>query len=381
LLPTSLAGPLLGAAAALTLAACGGDDSASESAPEKAGAQVVNVELSDAACVPDRDSVAAGPVTFEVTNAGAKVVTEFEIVDAGGVVIGERENLADGTSGSFTLNLEPGRYVAKCPDAKTEERPFSVTGGAAAAADTQLDAATAGWKKYVEAQSTDLLARTREFARAVRDGDVQRAKDLFATARAPYERIEPVAESFGDLDPKIDARVNDVAEGTPWTGFHRIEQGLWVTGTTAGLGPLAERLVRDVTRLHDQIPALDFQAAQLANGAVELLNEVAKSKISGEEDRYSHTDLADFQSNLEGAHEAYRLLRPALAQRGAADLAAVLEDRFADVEHRLSRYRRPAAASGWAPYGALTAADRRALSQAIDALAEPLSTVAARVAA
>ncbi|MFL5844550.1 MAG: iron uptake system protein EfeO [Solirubrobacteraceae bacterium] len=375
-------------AVAFVVAACGGSSGSGDTgdaapAAQGKGAQTVEVELTDQGCDPASTSVATGPITFEITNAGSTKNSEFEIVDAKGVILGERENIVSGLSGAFTLNLQPGTYVAQCPGADTPERPFEVTGQATASAgsDDKVAAATAGWKAYVEEQSNQLLDKTRAFAAAVKAGDVQKAKDLFATTRSHYERIEPVAESFGDLDPAIDARVNDVAKGTEWTGFHRIEHALWVKGSTAGLAPVAARLVRDVTKLHDQIPSLDFQAAQLANGAVELLNEVSKSKISGEEDRYSHTDLADFQANLEGANKAFELLRPALETRGHEDLAGTLDERFSSVGSRLGRYRRPAAASGWAHYDELTAADRRALTQALDALAEPLSTVAARVAA
>jgi iron uptake system component EfeO len=365
------------AAAALFLAACGSDDDAKPAADGR----TVKASYSDAGCRVESTSIPAGATTFEVTNDGATKVTELEIVDADGVVLGEVENLADGESGNVTLNLQSAAYSAKCPGAAQELAPLTVTGEASTATDTHLQAAVDGWKQFVAEQADLLLERTHEFADAVRAGDVEKSKSLFAVTRAPYERIEPVAESFGDLDPAIDARVNDVAKGTEWTGFHRIEHALWEQGTTAGLRPLADRLVRDVEALHARIPKLDFQAAQLANGAVELLNEVAKSKITGEEDRYSHTDLADFQANLEGAQQAFALLRPALGARDKGDLAATIDERFATVSDGLAEYARPGEASGWASYEALTPADRRSLSQAIDALAEPLSTVAAHVAA
>ncbi|MDX6666610.1 MAG: high-affinity iron transporter, partial [Solirubrobacteraceae bacterium] len=302
-------------AAVLLLAACG--SSSDKGATAAKGARVVRVELTDAGCRPEQSAIAAGATTFAITNNGSAKNTEFEIVDANGVIVGEKENIAGGLSGSFTLNLDPGRYVAQCPSADTPKTALTVTGQAVAAASDsgELTAATGGWKRYVAGQAAKLLTATRAFAGAVQAGDVQRAKALFARARSHYERIEPVAESFGGLDPAIDARVNDVAAGDRWTGFHRIEQALWVTGSTAGVGGTAARLVRDVTRLHDRIPSLSFQAPQLANGAVELLNEVAKSKIGGEEDRYSRTDLSDFQANLDGAREAFALLRPALAKR------------------------------------------------------------------
>ena len=196
--------------------------------------------------------------------------------------------------------------------------------------------------------------------------------------RRHYEAIEPVAESFGNLDPEIDARVNDVADPSKWTGFHRIEKILWDGNTTDGTGPYATKLMNDVNTLASKAATLDYQPAQLANGSVELLNEVAGSKITGEEDRYSHTDLSDFQGNLTGAYVAFKLLRPALADTGNGVLAATIAQRFAAVQKTLDTYKR-STPLGYATYGELTSADRLKLSQEVDALAEPLSLVASKV--
>ncbi len=193
-----------------------------------------------------------------------------------------------------------------------------------------------------------------------------------------YESIEPVAESFGDLDPEIDARENDVQSPADWTGFHRIEKILWTQNTTTGTEAYATKLLNDVTTLDSKVQNLTFQPAQLANGAVELLNEVANSKITGEEDRYSHTDLSDFQGNLQGASVAFDAAGPGAQEHGNGALVKTINQRFADVEQTLDTYKRPTPL-GFALYGDLTQADRQKLSTQIDPLAEPLSTVAAKV--
>ena len=194
-----------------------------------------------------------------------------------------------------------------------------------------------------------------------------------------YEAIEPVAESFGDLDPRIDARVNDLAPGTPWTGFHHIEQIHWQKNTTAGTAALAQKLNDDVRTLQRKVAALSYQPAQLANGSVELLNEVATSKITGEEDRYSHTDLSDFQGNLEGSRLAFDLLRPALDAEGDRALGNTIAQRFGIVQSGLDRYRRrtpwprllaaPSRISSHPPGG-----ERRSSRRARPRLWPPLST-------
>jgi iron uptake system component EfeO len=375
--PTALAAIAVGAVA-LIAAGCGG--SSDKATP---GAQKLAVSLTDAGCSPAKLLAKAGQVTLQVSNGGTPKVSELELKDAKGIILGERENIVSGIDGSFTLRLQPGRYVLNCPNGDTEDNgALIVSGKSTAAAPTAstklLTRATTGYRSYIGQQSDQLLAGTLRFVRAVDSGDLARAKSLFGPVRLHYEAIEPVAESFGNLDPEIDARVNDVAGPAQWTGFHRIEQILWQRNTTAGAKPYATKLLADVTTLDHRVRTLDFQPAQLANGAVELLNEVANSKITGEEDRYSHTDLSDFQGNLTGARTAFDLLRPALDAHGHQALAAKIDARFAAVQKGLDRYRR-STPLGFALYGALTPADRRGFAQEVDALAEPLSTVAPAV--
>ncbi len=361
---------LLVVVAGILLAACGSEDDA------PAGATKVDVKLTDAGCDPATLKIDAGPTTFVVTNAGTSRVSEFEILD-GGKIIGERENIAPGLSNDFTLTLQPGSYTTACPGGKTAATGQLTVGGEAVAAtsDKNLQAAVAGYQSYVKTQATELRTRVKAFAAAVKGGDVTKAKSLFASARAPYETIEPVAESFGDLDPEIDARVNDVAKGDKWTGFHRIEQALWVRDTTKGMSAIADKLVADVASLHAKVQKETYQPEQLANGATELLGEVSKSKITGEEDRYSHTDLSDFEANVVGAETAFGLLAPALRTRDAK-LATNVAARFDAVQKELARIKQ---GGEYPSYDTVGTEQRRVFSQLVDALAEPLSEVAAKL--
>jgi iron uptake system component EfeO len=209
---------------------------------------------------------------------------------------------------------------------------------------------------------------------ALKAGDVARAKALYGPTRVFYERIEPVAESFGDLDPQIDAREGDVP-AAEFGGFHKIEQILWTRNTTAGTAPHAVKLLADVKKLQTLVATATYQPAQLANGATELLGEVARSKITGEEERYSHIDLVDFKANVDGSKQAFNLLLPALTKVDPT-LAKTVTDRFAAVEAALAKYR---SGDGFVLYNELEPADVRALAQSVDALAEPLSQVAGKV--
>ncbi len=368
-------------AAVVTLTSACGSDAVVAGQATVAGAPKVTVSLTDDGCAPSPATVPAGPTNFEMRNAGAGAVTEAEVMQ-GDRILGEKENLTPGLSGTFSLRLTEGTYTVYCPNARTERSTLTVTAAATPApgntAEAELTRAVRAYRSYVEAESAALLPATRTFAAAVRSGDVAEAKRLFPVARTHYETIEPVAESFGDLDPEIDARVNDVAAGARWTGFHRIEKALWQDGTTKGMTPYADKLVADVTRLATLVRTVDLQGAQIANGAVELLGEVANSKITGEEDRYSHTDLADFEANVAGVEAAVTALTPAMTKVDPA-LQARVRTQLAAVKSALDQFRTE---DGFVAYTEATVppAKRRELTSQVNTLAETLSKVAPALA-
>jgi iron uptake system component EfeO len=368
---------------AILLGACGSPAGSSSGAPAgspTAGSNVttVTVTLTNAGCTPDRTTIAAGPVTFRAVNDGGDKVSEVEVVKDG-KILGEKENLAPGLSGSFTLELAAGDHVVACPGATVPETALHVTAGSAAgptsAIDAKLATATAAYAAYVIDQVNQLVASTKTFTDAVIAGDIAKSKALYGPARVFYERVEPVAESFGDLDPEIDERIDDAPLAADFTGFHRLEQALWETGSLTGMTPIATKLMADVIRLRGLVATETYEASALANGAAELLDEIAASKVTGEEERYSHLDLLDFQANLDGARKAFDLLQPALNDVDAA-LATSIAARFGEVQAALDVHR---SGEGFVPFTDVTAAQVKALAQAVDALAEPLSQVAAKL--
>ncbi|GAA0796465.1 iron uptake system protein EfeO [Spirilliplanes yamanashiensis] len=358
------------------LAACA-DESGPAGAPAAGGP--IAVTASDTACEVARDTVDAGTSVFSVTNGGTKV-TEFYVYAPGDRVMAEVENIAPGLTREMRVELKAGSYETACKPGmvgKGIRSALTVSGSAAPLTeDAALKEATDSYSRYVKSQTAALLDKTREFVDAVKKGEVDKAKALFPVARTYWERIEPVAEIFGDLDPKIDGREEVVEEGMEFTGFHRIEKDLWVTGDVSKSGPMADRLMADVEEIVAKANAETLSPLNLANGAKELLDEVATGKITGEEDRYSHTDLWDFDANVEGSKAAIAALRPALEQRDPA-LVATLDTEFANVEAALAEYQ---VGDGYKLHTELTEADKKGLSDAINALAEPISKVAAVVA-
>ncbi|MEU8253753.1 iron uptake system protein EfeO [Micromonospora inaquosa] len=343
-----------------------------------AGGPIV-VKASDTACEVGSTDLGAGTATFKITNSGAKV-TEFYVYADGDRVMGEVENIAPGLSRELHVELPAGTYQTACKpgmSGKGIRGALKVSGSAQPlTADAALGDATDNYQRYVKSQTTALLDKTEEFVGAVKAGDVAKSKALYPVARTYWERIEPVAEIFGDLDPKIDGREEVIEEGMEFTGFHRIEKDLWQSGDISKDGPIADRLLVDVKEIVARANAEKLSPLQLANGAKELLDEVASGKITGEEDRYSHTDLWDFAANLEGSKAAVSALRPALQQR-SPELVTQLDTEFANVEGLLGKHRD---GDGWKLHTALNKAELKELSDGINALAEPISKVAAAVA-
>ncbi|TDU91105.1 iron uptake system component EfeO [Kribbella voronezhensis] len=339
----------------------------------------VTVKATDSECSLSRSDVKSGTNTFSVANGGSKV-TEFYVYADGDRVMGEVENIGPGLKRDLIVELPTGKYQAVCKPGMVGDGirgDLTVTGAAAAQVDedTALKQAVDSYSRYVNSQAIALEQKTTDFVAAVKAGDVAKAKALYPVSRSYWERIEPVAESFGDLDPKIDARVNDVEPGTEWTGYHRIEQALWEKNTTAGMAKYADQLLTDVKTVVAKAKVVKLTPLQLANGAKELLDEVATGKVTGEEDRYSHTDLWDFQANLEGSQAAIQALRPALQKRDAA-LVTTLDTDFKAVFAALDKYR---TADGFKPYTA-SEAEKKQLGTVVDALAEPVSKVAGVIA-
>ncbi|MET7961407.1 iron uptake system protein EfeO [Micromonospora zamorensis] len=364
-----------GVLATAGLAACSDGDKGDSAAT---GGPIV-VKASDTACEVGTTDLGAGTATFKITNSGAKV-TEFYVYAEGDRVLGEVENIAPGLSRELHVELPAGTYQTACKpgmSGKGIRGALKVSGSAQPlTADAALGDATDNYQRYIKSQTTALLDKTEEFVGAVKAGDVAKAKALYPVARTYWERIEPVAEIFGDLDPKIDGREEVIEEGMEFTGFHRIEKDLWQSGDISKDGPIADRLLVDVKEIVAKANAEKLSPLQLANGAKELLDEVASGKITGEEDRYSHTDLWDFAANLEGSKAAVSALRPALQQR-APELVTQLDTEFANVEALLGKHRD---GDGWKLHTALSKAELKELSDGINALAEPISKVAAAVA-
>ncbi|WP_312199879.1 iron uptake system protein EfeO [Kosakonia cowanii] len=335
----------------------------------------VKVTVTDKQCEPMNLTVNAGKTQFVILNHSQKAL-EWEILK-GVMVVEERENIAPGFSQKLTANLQPGEYEMTCglltnPKGKLVVKGEATADAAKGDALLSLGEAITAYKAYVVGETAQLVSGTKAFTDAVKAGDIEKAKALYAPTRQHYERIEPIAELFSDLDGSIDAREDDYeqkAADPKFTGFHRLEKALFGDNSVKGMASYADKLNHDVLELQTRINELAFPPSKVVGGAAGLIEEVAASKISGEEDRYSHTDLWDFQANIEGAQKIVDLLRPQLQKENSALLAKV-DANFKKVNTILAKYRTK---TGFETYDKLTDADRNALKGPITTLAEDLA--------
>ena len=387
--------------AVCTLTACG--HAASNSTPAKAGGgNAVKVTMANDAgkdgCALDTASVAAGPVTFTVANTNAPGISEVELL-RDQRIIGERENLAPGLDPvSFTVTLDGGSYQVYCPGAATEYQNLTVTGQAPSAPSGTMSSifaqGTKDYAAYIVNQIIQLGAGVQALDAAVHAGDVEAAKAAYAKARLFWERSESTVEGFvlpgfavgdnaGSLDYLIDMRASTPVDAkVGWKGFHAIERDLWQGGAiTPGTKALSTELVSNVGKLNATVATLQYKPEDLANGASDLIEEVQNTKITGEEEAFSHIDLVDFSGNVEGAQQAYASLRPGL-EKIDANLVKQIDQQFQAVLNVLDGYRDPSAPGGYRLYTpALQTGDAPKLTAVIQPLHQSLSTVAQKVVA
>ncbi|MGW8952796.1 iron uptake system protein EfeO [Streptomyces sp. NPDC055709] len=348
------------------------------------GHDAIAVTAKDDSCEVSKKEFPAGHVQLDIENKGSKV-TEVYILFPDDRIVTERENIGPGTKASLTAEVKAGDYEIACkPGMKGDgiRQQVKATGGNAAKRSPEMDEAVAQYRTYVQQQADETLPKVKVFTDAVRAGDIEAAKKAYADSRIGWERTEPVAESFGDIDPKVDLREDGVADlkpGEKWTGWHRLEKALWQDKKLgAEEKTFADTLDKDLADWVKRVGTAEITPTSMANGAKELLDEVATGKVTGEEERYSHTDLVDFKANVEGAQKSYELLKP-VASKNDPQLVAELDKQFAALNGLLDKYRTDKASYVFTSYDKVDGAQRKELSDGVNALAEPLSKLAAAV--
>ncbi len=373
------------------LAACTSNTTSDEN-PSGAGDRVLTVNSADSTCEVSAGEAPAGALTFDVTNTGSEVTEFYLLADDGLRIVGEVENIGPNVGRKLTVTVVAGEYFTACKPGMVGEgqrADFTVTESDDApvitAGDRELvEQALTNYQGYIKDQSAQLVAQTKDFVALYKAGDADdAARELYPVARTHWERIETVAESFGDLDPKMDLREADVEPGAEWTGWHLIEKDLWPAEaldytalTDVERTTYADDLLANTEELDTRVQELEYTIDDVANGSRGLLEEVATGKLTGEEEIWSHTDLWDFQANVDGARVGFDGVEP-IVKANDPGLAEKLTQRFDELQALLDSHRE---GDGFVLYTDLSDAEIKALSEAVNALSEPLSMLTAAVA-
>lgn len=361
----------------------------------------ISVTSTDTACNLTATETKAGKVTFKVKNEGSKV-TEFYVLASDGLrIISEVENIGPNLTRELVVELAEGTYKTACKPGMVGDGiqgEFKVTKNENAkplSADEQQmrDTAITQYTSYVKDQVEALKTKTDEFVKLYKEGKNEEAKAKYAAARLHYERIEPVSESFGNgkdnLDPKLDAREADIEKGDKWSGWHKIEKDLWQPTAEKNNGKeytalsaeerikTADQLAKDTQELYDSVHSEQFEITinNISNGSKDLLDEVVKTKLTGEEEIWSHTDLSDFQGNIDGAKVAYEDVRPILEKKNP-ELSKTIQQKFEAVQAQLDKLKE---GDEFKYFDKITDEEKRNLSDALTALAEPISQMTSAV--
>ncbi len=317
---------------AVTGSACGLTQS-NDPAKGSKGTGTINVESSGGACDLTAKKAPSGNVVFKVKNTGNEV-TEFYLYGSDGLrIVGEIENIGPGLTRDLVVRAQPGKYVTACkPGMKGQgiRSAFQVTDSGKDTAikgvdQADIDTATSQYAAYVKDQSPG--ARRRHHG--VRDGlQVRRRRQ--GSRAVPASRAVTTSGSSPSRSPSATSTRARPARGRPreGPGVDRLApdregpvaagQGLRARSTPPERKKYGDNLLANTQDLQKRVQTLKFTVDQIGNGSKGLLDEVAASKITGEEDTWSHTDLWDFQANVDGARVGFEGLKPILEVKNPA---------------------------------------------------------------
>ncbi len=338
------------------------------------------VNIHPHSCEPNALTVAAGRASFRIVNRSERAV-EWEILD-GVLVVEERENIAPGLSQVINANLQPGDYAITCgllsnPRGTLHVTPTAASDAAAKAKPSMVAfvGPLSEFRVYLAVQGSALIKAATALNQAIASGDLAQAQALYLPARAAYQRLAPAAQRLAELDNQINARADyfEKREQDPaFVGFHRLEYALFEQRKLDDVAPIAQRLLADVTTLKQQLLAQSLPPEQLVSILVRNLNSLAEVRAgSGEEERYSHSDLNGFAANAQTARKVVDLLRPMLS-KSSADVLANVDQAMSDFDNQLNAFK---SADGYVSYDAVTAAQRQQIAAKAKALAAAMDGI------
>ncbi len=355
----------IGALAAIPLAGCA--SGASSASPATAG----EISISTGGCGGPWHLAAPGWHTFQIHNSAADAA-EVELINpANGAVYETVEALGAGTTDPMRLDVGSGSYAFRCliedTDAitgPTEKVPGHTSGAPAILPVTDNDLYTPAneYHKYVTTGLVTLVSQVATLNKAIASGNLAAAKAAWLPAHLTYERLGAAYDSFGDFDGKIDGRADGLVGGVSspnWTGFYRLEYGLWHGQSASSLAKVSAQLGHDVRALQASWPNTEIDLLDIGLRTHEILENALQFQISGHDDYGSGTTLATTEANITGTQVLLTELHPLLARRytGLPAVSTWLDrlQKLIDATHT---------SHGWTAVAALPTATRQDIDAA-----------------
>ncbi|MEV4320188.1 EfeM/EfeO family lipoprotein [Actinocrispum sp. NPDC049592] len=338
------------------------------------------VEISRSSCGTGWSDPRPGPQVFQLHNTGS-VTAEVDLVDpATGVIYGEVEGLSAGTTRPMQVTLANGDYAFRClpEDTPAITGPkVTVTGGAtrspgvAPVTRNDLLGPLKTYEQKTQEGLNGLAGQTAALKDAVHSGNRDAAKTAWLTAYLAYERLGAAYDAFGDFDGSINGTADGLPGGTAdegFTGFHRVEAGLWHNEDMAALAPVADQLDADARKLRDTFADSQIDGNDLGLRAHEIMENTLQFELTGHTDYGSGSTLATTKANLDGTQAVLDVLRPLLTPRYPA---------LPTVDKWITRTRSDVDKAGAVPVAQLDPKTRQRLNADVSQLCELLAPIAA----
>ncbi|MBR8640109.1 FTR1 family protein [Streptomyces tuirus] len=348
--------------------------------PKPVGGETVAVSATD--CGQGFTAPKPGRQDFQMRNTGNQTAEVYLIDPTTDAVYGEVEGLAPGTTRDLVATVAGGTYAWRCVPTggkAVTSKAVQVSGAAGAKAVVpvsaqDLAAPLRAYQAYVNRGLATLVTETRKLSVDVDAGHLDTARADWLTAHRTYASLGAAYGTFEDFDQKINGRPDGLESGVhdkDFTGFHRIEYGLWHGQSAAELKGPAQQLADDAAGLRRAFPHQDFDASDLPLRAHEILENTLQFELTGDTDQGSGTGLATADANLAGTRELLTVLRPLLTTRAPHLLPAVDADiarlqTLLDAEHHKDH---------WTPVERLGRTAKARIDGATGQLLEDLSPV------
>jgi iron uptake system component EfeO len=320
--------------------------------------------------------------TFQIYNAGG-TGAEIDLIDpANGAIYGEIDGSGPGTTTPMRLDVGSGRYAFLCQfqDVDPLTGPTVTVDGHAKGTPAVLPITYNDLIPPAKAYQNDtaaslkvLAGETATLAADVRGGDLAAAKRDWLTAHLQYETLGAAYDAFGNFDNEIDGRADAVGVNSrQWTGFYRLEYGLWHGQSATELTRVAETLNQDVNALVAWWPSQQIPLIDLGRRAHEVLENALEFQLTGHDDYGSGTTLATTLANITATRVLLSLLQPLLAPRYPG-LPAV-HPGLDQLQALLGKEHLPN--GSWVPVSGLPTATRQQIDAACGQVLQELAPIA-----